>query len=60
VELEGREDGVRCMQAAGKRAQELSSCTGDGWSGSETRRERVGVRYIRETLMGQAQINIAQ
>jgi hypothetical protein len=42
--LEGREEGVRCTQAAGKRAQQLNSCIGDGWSGSETEeRERVGV-----------------
>jgi hypothetical protein len=44
LELEGREEGVRCTQAAGKRAQQLNSCIGDGWSGSETEeRERVGV-----------------
>jgi hypothetical protein len=57
--LEGREEGVRCTQAAGKRAQQLNSCIGDGWSGSETERKSGG-EYIRETLMGLAQINKAQ
>jgi hypothetical protein len=62
LELEGREEGVSCTQAAGKRAQQLSSCIGDGWNGSETeeRESGVGLRYIRETLMGLAQINRAQ
>jgi hypothetical protein len=41
---------------------QLSSCTHSWrleWEWG-LRRERVGVRYIRETLMGLAQINIAQ
>jgi hypothetical protein len=58
--LEGREEGVRCTQAAGKRAQQLNSCIGDGWSGSETEERKSGGEYIRETLMGLAQINKAQ
>jgi len=49
--------GRRLSSSADARA---ASSAAKGWSWECRTEERVGVRYIRETLMSLAQINVAQ
>jgi len=55
--ITGREEGVRCTQQ-GRDGAQLH--TQREWGVLRTQERKSGVRYIRETLMDLAQINIAQ